>query len=424
MATSDDQPPGQDITQIGPAPPPPPVSFFFHRNRRLIAAGHNTSFAIAPDGGVFAWGKNEFGILGLGDTETRGAVRTPTRIPSLANVVAISGGALHSAFVTGDGQVFTCGSPVEDRMGHLQGGAGGILTTPTAIPGILSAIDVTAGGAATFVILADGGVLVSGRNFYGELGVGHCRSVSTMTRIEKMRTASGGSASAGDLVDMPPVVSVVSHWKCTLFLCQNGQVAAAGVGKCTGFDGIPDMYPRLVPGLRGATDISVNDDFAIAVLDTGQVATWGDGSWAGLGHGATECCLRPRVIEGLVDIVACAAGAHWGALLDSRGQIYTFGLASRYLIHPSYRLRRGYGWLGHGVTQENVLIPRRILLSEGNKEDHGIVVDIQVRETHMLILFADGQIAGTGTGWWGELGRMGGHDGDEVASVPRLIDFR
>ncbi|XP_053175956.1 uncharacterized protein LOC128359488 [Scomber japonicus] len=82
-----------------------------------IAAGGDQSFALSVSGGVFSWGRNDCGQLGLGDTTDR---HTPTPVHSLdmKKTIHISCGKDHTAILTKDGVVFTFGSSQYGQLGH------------------------------------------------------------------------------------------------------------------------------------------------------------------------------------------------------------------------------------------------------------------------------------------------------------------
>lgn len=65
-----------------------------------LAAGSHHSLALISDGGVFAWGSNLEGQLGLPDVS--GLVNKPTKVQIPEPVKQISAGYYHSAFLTGD----------------------------------------------------------------------------------------------------------------------------------------------------------------------------------------------------------------------------------------------------------------------------------------------------------------------------------
>lgn len=65
-----------------------------------LAAGSYHSLALTDDGGVFAWGSNLEGQLGLPDIS--GLVNKPTKVHIPEPVKQISAGYYHSIFLTGD----------------------------------------------------------------------------------------------------------------------------------------------------------------------------------------------------------------------------------------------------------------------------------------------------------------------------------
>ncbi|XP_053282794.1 probable E3 ubiquitin-protein ligase HERC3 isoform X1 [Pleuronectes platessa] len=82
-----------------------------------VAAGGEQSFALSVSGGVFGWGRNDRGQLGLGDTTDR---RTPAAVKGLnmKGTVHISCGKDHTATLTKGGAVFTFGSGQFGQLGH------------------------------------------------------------------------------------------------------------------------------------------------------------------------------------------------------------------------------------------------------------------------------------------------------------------
>ncbi|XP_063077920.1 probable E3 ubiquitin-protein ligase HERC3 isoform X1 [Engraulis encrasicolus] len=82
-----------------------------------ISAGGDHSFALSLSGAVFGWGKNSAGQLGLGN---KNDVPEPVQVTSLncKKTVHISCGDEHTAVLTKDGLVFTCGSGRYGQLGH------------------------------------------------------------------------------------------------------------------------------------------------------------------------------------------------------------------------------------------------------------------------------------------------------------------
>ncbi|XP_034735088.1 probable E3 ubiquitin-protein ligase HERC4 [Etheostoma cragini] len=82
-----------------------------------IAAGGEQSFALSVSGGVFGWGRNHCGQLGLGDTTDR-HTPTPVHCLHMKETIHISCGKNHTATLTKTGAVFTFGSGQYGQLGH------------------------------------------------------------------------------------------------------------------------------------------------------------------------------------------------------------------------------------------------------------------------------------------------------------------
>ncbi|KFQ64748.1 E3 ISG15--protein ligase HERC5, partial [Phaethon lepturus] len=82
-----------------------------------IAAGGAHGAAVSLSGAVYSWGKNDFGQLGLGDTEDRDC---PSYIGALEHwkAVFISCGADHTAVLSKEGLVCTFGAGGAGQLGH------------------------------------------------------------------------------------------------------------------------------------------------------------------------------------------------------------------------------------------------------------------------------------------------------------------
>ncbi|EHH53834.1 E3 ISG15--protein ligase HERC5 [Macaca fascicularis] len=82
-----------------------------------ISAGEAHSMALSMSGNIYSWGKNEFGQLGLGHTESKDS---PSLIEALDNqkVEFLACGGSHSALLTQDGLLFTFGAGKHGQLGH------------------------------------------------------------------------------------------------------------------------------------------------------------------------------------------------------------------------------------------------------------------------------------------------------------------
>ncbi|KAM6402234.1 putative E3 ubiquitin-protein ligase HERC3 [Pluvialis apricaria] len=96
---------------------PQPVKRLKGISLAQIAAGGAHSAVVSLSGAVYSWGKNDFGQLGLGDTEDRDC---PSYVVALEHwkTVFISCGADHTAVLSKEGLVCTFGAGGAGQLGH------------------------------------------------------------------------------------------------------------------------------------------------------------------------------------------------------------------------------------------------------------------------------------------------------------------
>uniref|UniRef100_A0A669BCR9 Uncharacterized protein n=1 Tax=Oreochromis niloticus TaxID=8128 RepID=A0A669BCR9_ORENI len=80
-----------------------------------VAAGGEQSFALSVSGGVFSWGRNDCGQLGLGDTQGT----TMKHVPSLSAIplIQVAAGGDQSFALSVSGGVFSWGSNDFGQLG-------------------------------------------------------------------------------------------------------------------------------------------------------------------------------------------------------------------------------------------------------------------------------------------------------------------
>lgn len=85
---------GQLGTTTTYIPTPVSVSLALPTSIVHLTVTYGSSFAILADGTLWAWGDNSTGQLGIGNSVS--STPTPTLVPGLTNVVAVSGGFYHT----------------------------------------------------------------------------------------------------------------------------------------------------------------------------------------------------------------------------------------------------------------------------------------------------------------------------------------
>jgi len=142
-----------------------------------LAAGDDHVLCVTSDGGLYAWGANDRGQLGIGTTTDR---PTPVEIPRTGELAGLTvtkvwAGSTHSFALASDGRLFGWGSNDHGQLGI------GTSSSPVLSPAVVFTEDamlgktvqkIAAGRDFTLILCTDGSVFGMGDNGYGSLGTG------------------------------------------------------------------------------------------------------------------------------------------------------------------------------------------------------------------------------------------------------------
>ena len=113
------------------------------------------------------WGRNNLGQLGLGNFDT--PQPSPVTIPDFGNITAISAGEFFTLFLKADGTVLATG---DNTFGQLGDGTQTVRSSPVAVINLSNVVATSASQLHSLALLQDGTMMAWGRNAEGQLGNG------------------------------------------------------------------------------------------------------------------------------------------------------------------------------------------------------------------------------------------------------------
>ena len=241
-----------------------------------ISVGGNHSLALDSEGQIYAWGSNDYGQLGNGDTTDS---NTPVKVDTSGvlagkTISQISAGGIHSLALDSEGQIYAWGY---NYYGQLGNGDTTDSNTPVKVDasGVLAGKTITQISAGFFHPLAldsEGQIYAWGYNYNGQLGNGDTTDSNTPVKVDTSGVLAGKTIS---------------------------QISAGGA-------------------------------HSLALDSEGQIYAWGSNIYGQLGNGDTTSSNTPVKVDtsGVLagkTITQISAGSGHSLALDSEGQIYAWG---------------------------------------------------------------------------------------------------
>ena len=143
-----------------------------------VSGGKDHTLALKQDGTLWAWGGNSEGQLGVAETTT--TVSAPIRVGSDSDWAAVSGGRYYSLALKKNGTLWAWGA---NGNGQLGLGDGTQRTAPTQVGSDSDWAAVSAGSDHTMALKKDGSLWGWGYNGNGQLGLCDTRQRLSPTEV-------------------------------------------------------------------------------------------------------------------------------------------------------------------------------------------------------------------------------------------------
>jgi len=293
--------------------------------------------AVTVGGDVYTWGANLSGVLGytsdemiLISDELVSYSGKATKVPGIGGVVAISLGMRHIMALTASGEVYTWGSNDCGDLGHSattcdqQGYP--YTDTPTRVPELTDVVAISAGSGATAAITAEGELFTWGYNEFGNLGYPSTDYNAFEIPISRTPTKVPGLTGV-TMVAMQHEFSVAVTVGGEVYTWGNNYNGQLGLG-----DTLPRSTPTKVPGLEEVVAISVMSSRCAAITAGGDLYTWGNNFYGQLGYASSNVAndrwpasFSPKKVPSLENVVAVSFSNTHAAAVTADGDIYTWG---------------------------------------------------------------------------------------------------
>jgi alpha-tubulin suppressor-like RCC1 family protein len=273
-----------------------------------VAAGEGFSLALLRSGEVMAWGDDTNGELGIGD-------QIGSRVPApvcmklqwpcrpgnyLTEVVAIAAGRSFSLALLRNGTAMAWGEDDEGQLGPASGHSkcspsrNKCSWNPSPVRGLTEVTAIAAGNEFSLALQSNGTVKAWGEGAVGNLGDDSHKKSATPVAV--CAIGARKPCTAG----LDGVKGIAAGSRTAYALLESGAVAAwgsndddaLGDGRSSGpeacdSEGPCSKTPVAVSGLSGARAIAAGvwSNVGLALLEGGELATWGSGYGGQLGDG-------------------------------------------------------------------------------------------------------------------------------------------
>lgn len=286
-----------------------------------VHSAATASCAVKANGSVWCWGYSEAKLFGpsselvsLGGYWEVYQASEPVQISGLSNVKSIAVGRQHVCAVDETGGVWCWGNNAYGQLGVSDLGSS---VAPTHVAGLPKARRITSNGDSTCVVALNGDVYCWGENSRGQLGNG--------AELPEYAYVYGELSSAAPVkVNISDVTELTSSYDAVCATTSDDVVACWGGLGGVGLGVAPTSVPAVIDDWQGAQAVAIGDAHACAIVADGRVSCVGDGGQGQIGAVAAYPPTSVFV-EDVADAVMIAAGGAHTCVVHATGEVSCWG---------------------------------------------------------------------------------------------------
>jgi len=276
-----------------------------------ISRGYDHSMALAKDGSIYLWGRNNYGQIGY---DLPNDMYVPQKLRTNKKFIDIAGGYWHCVALAVDSTVFTWG---HNFYGELGSGNREHANFPQQVlaAGDVILRDIVSIASVGFHVLAldkNGKVWGWGENASYNLGIADL----------------GFQTKAVEIKGMPGIERVSAGWHHSVALDSSGFVWVWGADPAVQYNVETRAYykiPTRLEGVDSIKQIACGSWHTLAIDQKGEIWSWGRNVYGILGVNDTVNTSTPKKVPGISDAVAIGAGCFQSLVVVEGGALYTWG---------------------------------------------------------------------------------------------------
>lgn len=295
-----------------------------------VRGGASFTVALTIGDGVFAWGSNRSGQLGVGRIKGGVGQIKDSRIPVLVHlprqvethIAQVRAGSAFALALTSTGQVYSWGAGDSGDLGDGQTSDANV-PVHVAMPGGARIAAISTGCLHSLALTAGGEVLAWGNNKYGELGDDSTDDSDVPVRAELPRGFKAVAIAAGCYH------SLALGADGEIFAWGNNQLGQLGDGQPNLVNVLPVEIFIQLPGIGKVVQIYGGCEHTLALTTKHVVLAWGDDDEGELGLAPARSVSRPARVTALTGrgVTSIAVGCFTSYAMTSPGRALAWGHA-------------------------------------------------------------------------------------------------